>query len=870
MSNDPSTYVRMQIFGTTTPFVGRRDALEQLYAATRSVAQTQTAGVIAVEGVSGVGKTRLVDEFVDLIDARRRNFRILRTAFPARLGGATAPLTQILRQRFGIKSTDSSKEARQRLIAELPSLVESQRVPEAIRLLGPLLHLPQDPGEVSFDPTTSPGFSTRVLQTAFNLVRIDASTSPVILTLDDWDHAPEIAHAWVAELISTVAHVPVLIVVLSRTKCTLPPLPDDVRIHSPVMLNPLNRADLTSLLEQFIGSSPEPHWIEQMLDRSQGLPRHLEELLRLLIQRAVLRPITNGGWSLDTARLTARPLPATLAEVAEERIENLDTPERDTLNAAATLGPRFWERGILSILRADTHDESSWEDDLNCPVATRLKASIRMLTDMDMIWTTPGTTLLGEQEYRFVAAAERDALLEALTPERRAWLARLAAQWMIGAKAAEPMAWQLAIADRFLESGARAGGGRHLRKAADLAASADDHERAVELYEKTLELLDNDQSELLHSTHMALADVLRIQGHFTQAEISYRAAHRHARITESRADVGDALARIGKIRRDQGRSTEAETYFKRALALHDESANLAGIAAVKEDIGKLHWHRGDTDAFLEGDRWFQESMHLHRELGDEASVARCLYDLGVMALHRRALKVAVEHHMESLRIRRRIGDRHGEVLSMNGLAGVHLEEGDSDAAMPLFLAARKLARTIGDQTLHAMVVANLGEAHHRIGHIPEALQFHEEAELLARELHHARILACTLSNHAQTLLVHGDFEQATRRCNEALDLAQEAEHRGIQALALTVRAEIRIQQMDAKDTRQAAEVAHAAEDLTHAEALFLDMGNLLDLPRVLESRARLCDLTEMAEEAKEHRARVERLRHNPQESVGGV
>jgi hypothetical protein len=110
--------------------------------------------------------------------------------------------------------------------------------------------------------------------------------------------------------------------------------------------------------------------------------------------------------------------------------------------------------------------------------------------------------------------------------------------------------------------------------------------------------------------------------------------------------------------------------------------------------------------------------------------------------------------------------------------------------------------------------------------------------------------------------MRGEFSEATSRCSEALDLARDAEHRGIQALALIVRAEIEIQKLEDPDNTDPTSADRAEEDLARAEELFEDMGNLLDLPRVLDSRARLCDLKNQNSEATDLRTRAEELRQS--------
>jgi len=125
------------IAGLRAPLIGRDDELRLLVDSHRKLASEQRAALVTIFGSAGVGKSRLVAEFVEAIGPDRvRRGRCL----PYGEGITFWPVVEILRADTGITALDSHEDANRKLrAAVLATFTEASDDAEAVaRRLGVL------------------------------------------------------------------------------------------------------------------------------------------------------------------------------------------------------------------------------------------------------------------------------------------------------------------------------------------------------------------------------------------------------------------------------------------------------------------------------------------------------------------------------------------------------------------------------------------------------------------------------------------------------------------------------------------------------------------------------------------------------------
>ncbi len=265
---------------------GRDGELVALESALDRVGSTGSTMVVVVEGVSGIGKTRLVTHWA----TRARNNGT--TALLASCGGLDrmVPLHP--------------------LVAALEHFVESDRR-RAQALFGPqpafraMLEVPRtDPAPAVIAPALNASVRRRMFETMLSTFGHIVSSAPAALVLDDIHLAGELTRAWVDFAKARPSGMPLLIIVTQ-----LPNSKGPNRIDERIALGPLDLEAASAI----VGSSraAELHAL------TGGNPLFLRQLA-ITDQRS--------------------GLPATIRQAVDVRCDQLGTAAR-TLRTAATIGP---------------------------------------------------------------------------------------------------------------------------------------------------------------------------------------------------------------------------------------------------------------------------------------------------------------------------------------------------------------------------------------------------------------------------------------------------------------------------------------------------------------------------------------------------
>lgn len=290
--------------------IGREDAFAVL-AGALARADGGAPGVVVVSGETGVGKTRLVSEFV-------RHHR------PALLSGAAipmageplpfAPLVQAL-HRAG-RST-----AVRRQIDRLPEL--ARLLPDAD---------PPDGGPIGGSP------QLRLFQAVLTLLDRLASDRPVLHVVEDVHWADVATLDLIRYLATTLMDERVLVVLTLRDDHTTPHrawlaelLRLPVTTHLP--LPRLGEADTRLLVTSTLGYPPDPTVLATIVSRSAGNPLFVEELAR----------VADTGDAM---------LPSSLRDLLASRIASLPEETRQVLRAASVIGRRAPVGLLAAVLSA--------------------------------------------------------------------------------------------------------------------------------------------------------------------------------------------------------------------------------------------------------------------------------------------------------------------------------------------------------------------------------------------------------------------------------------------------------------------------------------------------------------------------------------
>ncbi|MBN1139964.1 MAG: AAA family ATPase [Anaerolineae bacterium] len=766
------------------PFVGRQS---ELAAMQRTLDRIQREGcqVLLVNGETGVGKTRLIEEFIAAI--RPQSITFLRASCHAL--DRDIPY-QPLREALSIALATTDATAMVKTLG-----------PSAAVLAGLLPMLWEKCPDLKPPPALAPSDElARLLHGLARLIQNLARAGPLLLVIDDlhWTDSATL-HA-LHYLTEHLNRSPILLLAACRTEAMeaaagsdttpLARFLADLRRGNrltELALPRLSQPEVTALIAALARS---PHggtlFSRRLYQETAGNPLFLVETLRTLLEQGVLYRDETGAWATDLDEVTQAyeelPIPATIREAVLSRSRQLSEPQQRALAAMATIG----RPATFELWRRVTGDsEETLLDTLECCLARQL-----LVRQVD-------------GRYDFDHGLVRDILVHELCPERRRLLHRRVAEVLVE------------------------------RNQEVLAGEIAHHYCEAEMWLPALDYLE----QAGHAA-MRLFAYQEAWPYFTRAhDLLERLAVKSA---ERRYSVARQLHRIASM---IGRREEAGQYLQEALALARALDDPVKLAETLHMLCRYHFFGGDVE--LAG-QLCQEAIDLSRQAGDTRLEANVLRQQSLICRRSGRHEEAWTALERALDLSRQIGDPQLEVLNLNVAGTVHYKQGDYARALTVWQAALQaevagnlgeayqalgrhseslslrqegleVARAIGYRIPQPDCLLGLGATHSDLGQHDEAIALIEQALSLAREVGQRHLVANVLNGLARARLRRGaedDPRQALALAEEALNLSRgiDLRHGGMAALSLKGRALLVMGQAEA-----AGEASQAAVDLLEGQ-----------------------------------------------------
>src|SRR5262245_15502573 len=322
-----------------TRFVGRQQELMALQQALER-AGTGHGQVVALVGEAGVGKSRLVYEFVH--SHYTPGWLVLESASVS-YGKATPyfPVIDLLKRYVHVEDADDVRTVRARVTGQVLTLDETlqETIPALLWLLDVL---PDDSPFRTLEPAQR---RQRTLEALKRVLLRESQGQPLLLVFEDLHWIDAETQALLDSLIESLPTARLLLLVNYR------PAYEhgwgSKTYYTQLRLDPLPPASAESFLDALLGPDPSLAPLKWLLiQRTEGNPFFLEESVRTLVETGVLvgEP---GAYCLAQALPTIQ-VPATVQAVLAARIDRLPPEEKQLLQAAAVIGTEV----PLSLLQA--------------------------------------------------------------------------------------------------------------------------------------------------------------------------------------------------------------------------------------------------------------------------------------------------------------------------------------------------------------------------------------------------------------------------------------------------------------------------------------------------------------------------------------
>ena len=803
-----------------SPLVGRDAEVAQLRKSFEEAGAGRRARLVTVIGDAGVGKSRLIADFVGSVAGEAMVLR--GRCLPYGDGITFWPIVDVTRQAAAISDEDPPEVAREKLSGLMDEGLPDRddivaRVCSAVGL------------SAGAYPVAELFWAIR------KLFETLASSRPLVVVVDDI-HSAEATFLDLLEHVVESAEQPILLLCSARHE-----LLDQ---HSDwgqrqgterIVLRPLSEADTEMMIDRLLGRSGLAPDVRAQVGRAaEGNPLFVEQMVSMLVDRGMIR--ADGDQWVASGDLSELTIPPSIQALLAARLDHLNREERAVIEPASVIGLVFPEPAVEELV----------PDALRPGVATQLG----VLDRKQFVHPQP----TGDDFYRFHHLLIRDAAYNSLLKRARAQLHEKFAIWaervnrerdretefeeILGYHLEQAYRYRLDLgplddegrrigekaAERLSDAGRRALARGDVPAASNLLARAagvlpEHHPRRLKILpqlaealieagdlDRALAVLDDAQTAAVAVGDAGLGALARLE---RLAVELYRSEG--ANVDEAIADAGDQIAILDRAG-DHGGLARGWRFLTLA---YGTSGRLDEATRAAEQYGRHAAHAGDNRLAARGASGYA-TVALHgpapvsevtikcEELlanvqADRTSQSIILGVLGVLRAMQGDFEEGRELCARGRATLHELGASVAAVSTSTEASRVEMLAGDPWAAEVLLRADYEALEATGEKYFRSTIAGQLAQALYAQDRLDEAERFASIAEELSAE--------DDIWSHALWRGVRAKLLARAGRAAEAISMIAEADRRVVESDDIEVVADLRTDAAEVARTLAAPETA---------------------------------------------------------------
>jgi class 3 adenylate cyclase/tetratricopeptide (TPR) repeat protein len=370
-----------------TELVGRSSEMEALLGAFKKTKEGK-GQVVDVVGEAGIGKSRLVYEFKKALGDNAEFLSTICIQYGRNISlfSVISLVKAALNIEEGLTEEELGKRIEQKVASNLTQMIPFYRS---------LLSLKVD--DAVFKALEPEGRKLGTFEAVKNLLVALSEKRPLVIFIDDVHWIDRTSEELFTYLSRCIVDQPVLLVAAYRLEEA--PLWTQGAHYQRIGLETLNSSSSVRLVRNVLGGlALEPELEEKIVEKTEGNPFFVEEIVRELLDRGDL--VKAGDRYLCKQTIDQCEIPNTIQGVLAARMDRLNEDLKRTIQVASVIGRDFAFRLLKSIME----------------LGDELRSHLTNLVGLEILYEK---ALYPEIEYIFKHALTQEVAYESILKQRR-------------------------------------------------------------------------------------------------------------------------------------------------------------------------------------------------------------------------------------------------------------------------------------------------------------------------------------------------------------------------------------------------------------------------------------------------------------------
>lgn len=743
VENPRTEFTNNQIIGRDIPFVGREDETQKILDIWWQSQVNHQLRVVSVLGEIGIGKSRLLQQVTEKISEQPVT-QVYMFADYERREMSHNLLRNLLIKQCNL-TDDTSPDTAKKKIMEYVTRTWNDPDAKAVGNVLGLMYTNDNAGDSNTEGVRRKGHMQQrmIFSWVARWFNGMAKSSPLLIVVDNLQWLDSLSIELLEYLAVTLQDTMGMILAAGR---------DDVWMsnsgymysvanHTNLMLAPLENSATTRLIEQVLKDVQriEKSVIQSIADRSKGNPLFIREFLSILFDSgAIAKKNGNYRFYYIQYRTTLSELPGGLTGVLQARLDELPTEARIIVQAAATVGQRFWS-GVISEM-----------------VGFDVDRYLDELVQRGIIYQNDESSFEDEREFQFRHSLYQEVAYGMLPRAQRESYHGNVTRWMVTRMSGKPEYYPI-LADQF--------------------AKADEHEAALFTY---LEAVQNRQARGLLEETLSLSENGLAQAREVSREIALPIT---SQLWTIRAQTYNILNRFAEA------SADADTALKLLDELpYDQLVNVRVTAA--RILGLALRSMGQYDKAFEA---LTHAFNMTPE-GDSMLSSQVLSAFGSLAMYQGKLDESLAYQHRAYRYAEKTEHRVALNGNLTQLGLVELERGHIIKALHYF--ERVLRVNIERENIHYQILdlRNIGITYLSVFAYEKAIHTFERAQELEDYIHYKDALL--EAYRALAMIEVGRIDEGVKEMQEAVQRGHADIYHNLQIQLVQIEGWVKIKKYD--------------------------------------------------------------------------